>query len=83
MHGKITNFPKMIFEYFFLLGRPGPKKGWAEINPKMKLGQDRPKNEPSCGWTQPNRVGWADVPAQKTNSGLLCMQNVSTITRYI
>jgi hypothetical protein len=47
------------------------------------LGQDRPKSEPSCGWTQPNRVGWADVPAQKTNSWLLCMQNVSTITRYI
>jgi len=38
----------------------------------MKSGHDRPKKEPTCGWTQPSRVGWADVPAQKTNSGLLC-----------
>ena len=71
--GKSQIFPKWFLNIFFWLGRPGPKKGWAEINPKMKLGQDRPKSEPSCGWTQPNCVGWADVLAQKNNSGLLCM----------
>jgi hypothetical protein len=83
--GKSQFFPKMIFwiYIFFRLGRPGPIKRLSWNQPKMKLGQDRPKREPCCGWTQPSRVGWADVPARKTNSGLLCMQNVSTITRYI
>jgi len=58
--------------FFFSTGPTRPKKNGPKSTQKMKSGHDRPKKEPTCGWTQPSRVGWADVPAQKTNSGLLC-----------
>jgi len=65
-------FPKWVLNIFWTGPTRSKKRlGWNQ--PKIKLGQDRPKREPCCGWTQPSRVGWADVPTQKTNSGLLCM----------
>jgi len=30
------------------------------------------------GWTQPSRVGWADVPAHNNHDWLLCMSTVTS-----
>jgi len=73
-HRKITNF-EMFFFWICLIGRTLPKRKLGWNLPKMKSGENRPEREPTCGWTQPSRVGWADVPARKnqyTGCGLLC-----------
>jgi len=80
MNGKITNFPKMIFEFFFYFFKliwvgPGlPIFIWAGPGPTIRA-------EPLLqGWAQPSRVGWADDPAcghhglQKRAQCTFCMQ---------
>jgi hypothetical protein len=60
---KITNFKNDFFE-FFLMGQTRPKRKLGRNLPKMKSGQNRHEREPTCGWTQTSRVGWADVPTR-------------------
>jgi len=72
----------MIFEYiFFQLGRPGPKGGWAEINPKNENGaRTGPKENLLVAGLNP--AAWAGLMFQpKKNQQLVTV--LSTVTRYI
>jgi hypothetical protein len=58
MRGNITNFPKMIFVYFFGLGRPGPKKAGLKST-QSEIGPG-PAQKRTLLWlesTQPRGLG--------------------------
>jgi len=74
---KITNFKKKI--NFFVWAGLGPRELDRDLA-KMKSGQNWPKREPTCGWTQPSRVGWVDVPAQNKSMYWLLVTLLSTVT---
>jgi len=56
----------MIFEYIFFTGLGPPILGRARPGPKKKNWAHQLQ-----GWTQPTRVGWADVPLKRTKGWLL------------
>jgi len=61
--------------YFFYWADPTQEEVGPKSTQKIKSGQDRPKREPTCGWTQPSRVGWADVPAPKKPTAGCCAEH--------
>jgi hypothetical protein len=53
------------------------KWNWVGPGPIMWAG---PISAQLQGWTQPSRVGWADVPAQNEQKGGLLVTVLSTVT---